>query len=260
MRRVHELLLACRLILAIVAATVTSEWISVALRARHDAWTMTTTGLVAALAVLTVIALAGLILVLVALRPVAAAPAEPGPTWLSDIASVVESSSGSFSPISFLPQHSAKALRGSVARMLTDHPVRVALGLAVAFGLFIAASQGLDEGGLAWRPFLLYSVVAGSSMLAFVLGAGWHLRVLGRPTPMSPAVRRLVDAMVATIASIPVTLALRGLLRPLIAVVPKAGPARLIEAGVFIAVVVGAAVLGAETLAGTHNRSRGPRI
>ena len=254
-RRVRELLLACRLTFAIVGATLASEWISVALQARHDAWTLTTAGLVAALTVLTVIALAGLTLVLVALRPVSTLPALAGPTWLQDIASVIEGWSNSFGPMSFLPRGLAKAVRGSIARALTDHPLPPAVGLAVAFGVLIAAVQGQEEGGLAWRPFLLYAVVAGSSMLAFVLGAGWHLRLLGRPTRMSPAVRRVIDAVVAGVASIPVTLALRGALRPMIAALPNRGSERLIEAGVVIAIAVGAGVLGLEAFAGTHKRS-----
>jgi hypothetical protein len=253
-RRVRELLLACRLALVVVIATLASEWISVMLGVHREAWTVVTLGLVAILAVLTALGTAAMVMVITALPPTTAPRDEPGPTWWSDLALVLENTSWSVGRIGFIPRRLARFLRGPVARALQGHPLSVIASLSLAFAGGIAVSQAFEEGGLALRPFLLYGVVAGTSMFAFLLVAGWHLHLVDRPAHLSGVQRRGADALVAAAASIPVTLALRGQLRPFLALIPGVGPEHLIAAGAVSAAVAGVLVLGVETALRTHSR------
>jgi hypothetical protein len=122
-------------------------------------------------------------------------------------------------PLGTVPTRVVRYVDQGVVPAARVRPARAALLVAVAFGLAVARSQGLLEGGLAWRPLLLYTAVASCSMFAFLLLVGSYLQVLGPGRATSRRGQAAVRAVVVAAASVPVTLALReqiaGLVPPL---------------------------------------------
>lgn len=214
-RRARDLLRISRVLLILALVTVASAWISVAWPAQRYSWTGSTMAAFAELAVLTVGLLwAGRLLRRAFKAPIGAAG---GPDWLADVITLgerISSRLGAWRP-------HALAILGWIDRhiisRLRRYPLPAAAILAVAFGIAVAISQGVQEG---YSPggYLLFFMVTAFGVFAFITIAGQHLGLVVNhhqqpaSAPKAELRKCLVHAAVAASASAPVSIAFRSVI------------------------------------------------
>jgi hypothetical protein len=252
-RRVRELLIASRLMLAIASVTLGAEWMSFALGVERQQWNSTTQVMLVALGFMTVIVLVAAVLVMRALR--STPPAERGPDWWSDASMVIEEYWRPDLPGGVVLQRLAKWVIDRAGLAARGRPLATAAMVSIGFGGLLAGSQGLAENGFAAPVFLLYMSVAAASMFAFLVAAGGHLHLAGERRPMSARFRRLTDAAAAAAAAFAASLAFREGLQPIARLVPGRGIGHLLAACSVVALAVAIAVFGIESGLGMHRPS-----
>ena len=213
-RRARDLLRISRVLLILALVTVASAWISVAWPAQRYSWTGSTMAAFAELAVLTVGLLwAGRLLRRAFKAPIGAAA---GPDWLADVITLgerISSRLGAWRP-------HALAILGWIDRCIISrlrrYPLPAAAILAVAFGIAVAISQGVQEG---YSPggYLLFFMVTAFGVFAFITIAGQHLGLVVNhqqpaTAPKAELRKCLVHAAVAASASAPVSIAFRSVI------------------------------------------------
>jgi hypothetical protein len=257
---------AADVVLAAVAVTLGVDWVAVVLGTDRSLWASSTALLVGALAGLTLVAALAVAAHWQARRSLAReAPAlDPtGPDWLDDAITLMALAGSRVSPAATqrVVGHARSIVNGRHG--VRRHRVVAAVAAALAFGIAIAGSHQLAEGdGVplldAVEVFLLFTWIGTAGMLAFLLAAGWYLRLV-RPLDAGPVrfgtPRGL--ALAAAMAAVPLAVAFRA---PLLAFLPgglasqPAGGLGLLSLGA--AVVAGAAVLGATSVARRARRDR----
>jgi len=240
-RRLTDLIRACGVALAVIAVTLAACWAAFAQGANRSAWTSATAIQVIGLVLLSagsIAGAAGLRVAAAALRRAgdeetavaasaigarrtqAAAPSVPqaDPDWLGDLIDAGRRVAVLCGPA-----------RRSLTRLLdwTDHwivpvirrhPVGTAAVLSAAVGLLVAISQAVGEGYRIGLAGLFFGVVT-SGVFAFVVVAGWYLRVVRSDRPADQA--RVLRAIVLAAAAVPVALAFRAALWPLLGMRPQ---------------------------------------
>jgi len=238
-QRLADLIRACGVTLAVIAATLAACWAAVAQGANRPAWTSITAIQVIGLVLLTAGSFAGAVglrAAAVALRPgggVAAPPSasyaphppdappstsRANPDWLGDLVDAGRLTAGLCGPA-----------RGPLTRLLDwadheivpvvrHHPISTAAVLSAAAGMLVAISQSVGEGYRADVAITFFGIVT-SGVFAFVVVAGWYLRVVrsDRPAARAPVLRAIVLAA----AAVPVALAFRAALWPLLGMRPQ---------------------------------------
>lgn len=253
-RRVRELLIASRLMLAIAGVTLGAEWISVALGADQELWNSTTVVMQVALGFMTLAVLMAGVLVIRALR--SAPAAEGGPDWWSDAAALIDEYWRPGLPLGQVLPRFVKWVIDRIGRATRSRPLGMAGILSIGFGGLIAASQGFAEDGFSPPVFILYMSVAAASMFAFLLAAGAPLHLTGERRPMAGRSRRFADSAAADAAAFAATLAFRQVLQPIARLVPDHGIGHLLAACLFVAIAVAIAVFAVESGLGMHRSSQ----
>jgi hypothetical protein len=291
--RLGDLLRACGVGLAVVAVTLAACWAALAQGASRPAWNSVTAVQVGALAVFsfgTVACTAGIRRAAAALRrdgvtATDARPARdggfgqdaglardaragqdagaslalrPAPDWLGDLVRAGRLLAGlagpAGRPVRLLLDWADKRIVPVVRR----HPVGTAAVLGIVVGLLVAISQSVNEGYQAGVAVVFFCVVT-SGVFAFVMTAGWYLRVVRADRPAgarAPAIR----ATVLAAAAVPVALAFRASLWSLVGASPEtSGLPALCLLLAATAVLVFAASLAADRLARSRRASAHPR-
>ena len=211
--RVRDLLRACAVVLGLIGITLVTDWTGVVLRADRATWTRATLLLAGMLAVTScAAAAAGIALSWASRQPSLAGRDVPRSSvdWAGDLVAVADRLTRRLGPLGPAAGQVSRWLRTGVldgrwgARR---HPLWWAGGAAVAFGSLLAVAAAREEG---FSPVLpLFLSVGACGMFAFLVTGGAFLGIVRGATPSSGGRRRLIDAMVATCASVPVALALR---------------------------------------------------
>jgi hypothetical protein len=211
-RRARELVRAGGVLLAVITATLASDWISVVLRVHRASWTGATAVAVAGLAAVSLASLA-------IAREVRRAsrqqfPAVDGPDWLSDLISLGKQLTTRLGPLR--PGATLVVLWADrcAVKAIRRHPLLVAGALSLAFGLSTALLQGLREG---YSPlvYLVLFINHVASMFAYLAIIGAFLGITGTPSRQRATVRsatarqRAIHAGIAACVSIPITGAFR---------------------------------------------------
>ena len=253
-RRVRELLIASRLMLAIAGVTLAAEWMSVALGVERQLWNPTTVVMLVPLGLLTLAVAVTGVLVIGALRSTPAA--ERGPDWWSDASAVVDEYWQPGLPLGeVLPQFIKRVIdRGG--RTTRVRPIATAAIVSIAFGGLLATSQGLAEGGFAPPVFILYMSVAAASMLAFLLIVGAHLHFAGERPRMTGRSRRFADSVAAAAAAFAASLAFRQVLQPITRLIPGRGVGHVLGGCLLVALAFAIAVFAIESALGMHRPSQ----
>jgi len=176
-RRVRELLITSRLMLAVASVTLGSEWLSVATCAERELWDSTTVVAIVGLGLMTAVVAAAGVLVVRALR--VTPTAKLGPDWWSDASTFIDEYWRAGLPFGAVVPRLAKWVIDRAAHAVSGRPFATAALLAIAFGGLLATFQGFAEEGFAPAVFVLYMSVAAASMFAFLVIAGAHLHLAG---------------------------------------------------------------------------------
>jgi hypothetical protein len=264
--RLADLLRACGVALAVVAATLAVCWAAVAADANRSAWNGATALQVGALALLSAGTLAcalGIRRAAAALRPghdsqlaatVASGSAtRPIPDWLGDLMSVGRMLAGPAGragrPVTGLLNWADSTVLPRVRR----HPVCSAAALAILVGLAVTISQSVREGYSAGVAVAFFSIVT-SGVFAFAASAGWYLRIVRADRPAG-ASAPMIHATVLAAAAVPVALAFRATLWSLVGTRPQAsGLPALCLLLASVALLAFAASLAAERFARARRR------
>lgn len=215
LRRVREMVRACKVALAGILVTLLAYWVSTALRANHQAWNTATFGLIGALALLTLLVGAVGQKVRSVSRLVESLEMRTGPEgdWLADIAGVLEDESYVLGPLRRLASSFGNWLKERAAPVVRKHPVGAALAVAVVYGLGLAVTQSIGEGITRPNVALLFFGVSACGMYAFGFMAGRYIAFLPAGPRSHPVGRLFLRASIAAAASVPVVAAFRGSLR-----------------------------------------------
>lgn len=243
-RRVVDLLRAARLLVALVAVTVGSDWLSVALGTRRQTWTAATAFVVAGLVALTALTgAAGLMLrrATRAARQFDDAPNQPD--WAADALEYCHRAVARLGRWGGWLETTLRWIDTAVLRWVRRHPVAAAGLFAAAFGMLIDVPQVLVEQYPATLAALIMTVSA-CSMFAFVMLAGGYVRLVGRrPGHPAPA----VVIMLSVCVSVPLAVTFRGSLWWLVETNDKAAGvpqlAELLAVGAAITAVVATAAV-----------------
>jgi hypothetical protein len=253
--RVQGLLRGARLILGTVAVTLLSDWIAVGLRVNSGSWSGETVALVAALVLVSVLTAWAVVEVL--RGPGIQFPDSPGPATgpdgLADLITVATRLSARLGPLGPLGGTVVRATDAWLVRPIRSHPLLAAGAASVLFGALIAVGAAREDG---LSPVLWPLLGVGSAgMFAFLAAGGSYLRLVIRERPIGGRQRRLADALVIAAASVPIALAFRDSLWPLIGVSPaSAGIVELEALLVAAAATTFLAIVAAESVAGSHSR------
>lgn len=233
-RRLADLIRACGVALAVIAATLAACWAAFAQGANQPAWTSVTTIQVVTLALLSagsVAGAAGLRVAAAALRrggdvaatqspirtphPPDAAPSisEADPDWLSDLVDAVRVVAGLCGPARGPLMRLLDCADHRIVPAIRSHPIGTAAVLSAAVGMLVAISQSVGEGYRAEVAVTFFGITT-SGIFAFVVVAGWHLRVVRseRSAKRAP----VLCAIVLAAAAVPLALAFRAALWPLL--------------------------------------------
>ncbi len=244
--RVRDLLRGCRVLLAAAAATLLSEWVSVAIGANRAQWNDATwlqVGLLALMTALTVRAAVSMRRVPALPLPLSAAPVpdsgttgNPGavpdagraalsgaaaasagpaasgmaltPDWLTDMVVIAARESRWLGPF----QRPVVSLLGwaelRLLRVVRRHPLWAAGFAAAAFGLAAGARQGTAEGYAASVTLTVIGLLA-CGMFALLVVAGSYLGLVRSSTHLLGRQRSAVDAGVLTCVGVLVAFAFR---------------------------------------------------
>jgi len=253
-RRVRELLIGSRLMLAVAGVTLGAEWMSFALGVERELWDSTTVVMLVALGFMTVVVLVAGVLVIGALRSTPAA--NRGPDWWSDASAVIDEYWRPDLPLgAVLPRFATWAI-DRAALAARGWPLATAAVVSIGFGGLLATFQGLAEDGFAPPVFILYMSVATASMFAFLLVAGAHLHLAGERQPMAGRSRRFADSAAAAAAVFAAALAFRQVLQPIVRLVPGRGIGHLLAGCLLLGMAVAIGVFAVESGLGMHRPSQ----
>lgn len=206
-RRVVDLLRAGRLNLLLVATTLASDWISLALRAHRDLWTGTTALVTAGLVAMSL--LTGGVAVLLrrashATTSYTTAPDQPD--WAADAVECLARATGRLGRWQRPALAAVQRLDSVVVCRVRQHPLAAAALFAVLFGAFVDAPQIVIEG---YPPALavLFITITACSLFAFVAIVGATLRLVGRRAAHATPVARV---LVLVALSVPLAASFRG--------------------------------------------------
>jgi hypothetical protein len=203
--RAEQLLRAALVCVALVAATVVTDWLALALRADRPLWNSGTPWLIAALAVLTVAVGAAVLLVLRArCRLPERERSGPDGDWLDDLPVLIDR----------LPPPVRRAAgwsgRDSVRTFVREHIVAIAATASLAGSLLETTAQAVGEG---WSsPLLFFTGVAigAGGFFAFSMGANVVLRLaVPRRAARTAALSDAHVAVVVGCLALPVAAVLR---------------------------------------------------
>ncbi|TAM56760.1 MAG: hypothetical protein EPN50_10100 [Chloroflexota bacterium] len=233
--RAVGLLRACRLLTAVMAITILSYWVAVAVGADRSAWSQATPGLICGLVILTALvafAGAGLERAGHAVPPPGAGSL--GPDWLADALSLAERWSRRLGPLAGPSSTFLSLVDRRLGAWIRARPVTAAAVLAAAFGLSLAAAAAQEEG--AGPVLLVFAVVGCCGMFVFLVVAGAYLDLVHRTSPaLSGPRRRAAIAAVVASASLPPALGFRDTLWALVGL--DSATAGLADLAVLLAVV-----------------------
>jgi hypothetical protein len=237
-RRLADLLRACGVALAVIAVTLAACWAAFAHGANRSAWTSVTAIQVLGLVLLSVGCVAGAIglrMAAAALRRGGeeaaasaigarhapdAAPSVPqaDPDWLGDLIDAGRLVAGLCGPARRPLTQLLDWADHRILPVIRRHPVGAAAVLSAAVGMLVAISQSVGEGYRIGLAGLFFGVTT-SGVFAFVVVAGWYLRVVrsDRPADRAPVLRAIALAA----AAVPVALAFRAALWPLVGMRPQ---------------------------------------
>jgi hypothetical protein len=229
--RQADLLRACGVALVVVAFTLAACWAAVAAGANRTAWNSATTVQIAMLALFTggtIACAAGVRRAAAALRTAQKttrtdAAGVPGsraaPDWLGDIIGAGRILARRCGPPGRPVARALDWADEQIAPLARRHPVGAAAVLASAVGVLVTIPQSLHEG---YGPVVaaVFFCIATSGVFAFVVTAGWYLRVVRTHRAVSPRVP-VIRALVLGAAAVPVALAFRTSLWSLVGTHPR---------------------------------------
>jgi hypothetical protein len=207
--RLWDLLHGCAVLLAIMLATVSSDWIAVLLGSDRAAWSSVTPALVAGLAGVTVVAaLAAAALLAVGRRLPSSRRSTAGEIdWLADATLLASRLSRRLGPLEPVGSALIRAVERHVWAWIRRHPVTAAAAAAMGFAAVFDVGS-LREGyslpllGFVW-------LVAWCGMFVLLVVSGSYIGLVRAPVALRGRRRRLLDAVLAGSASVPVALAFR---------------------------------------------------
>jgi len=257
--RLADLLRASGLALGVLAVTVAACWAAVAASANQAEWNSAAAVQVGVLALFSAAIAAcavGLRHAGAALRRGAAAtgPApRPAPDWLGDMVSVARLLARVGGPAGVPLTRTLDWTDDRVLPLVRRHPIGAAAVLASGAGLAVAISQSVTE---SYRPAVAaaFFCIVMSGVFAFIVVAGWYLRVIRTERP-ARAWAPVLGPTVLAAAAVPVALAFRASLWSLVGVHPRSGFHELILLLVSAAVLAFAAGVAGERIARSR---RGP--
>jgi len=225
--RLADLLRACGVAMVVVALTLAACWAAVAAGANRTAWNSVTAVQVGALALFSV----GITVCAVGIRragsrlrrdaAVKGPAAQPAPDWLADMIGVGRLLARLGGPARRPVTRALDWTDAHVTPLVRRHPVGTAAVLASGIGLLVTISQSVNEGYGPVVAVVFLGVVT-SGVFAFVVTAGWYLRVI-RTQRAARARGPVLRATVLTAAAVPVALAFRNSLWSLVGVHPRSG-------------------------------------
>jgi hypothetical protein len=259
--RLADLLRACGVALIVLAITLAACWAGVAGGANRAGWNSVTAVQVGVLSIVSVGTIAGAFGVrraAVALRrdTDSARPASrPAPDWLGDMMGVARLLAGLGGPAGFPLARGLDWIDDRIIPRVRRHPIGAATVLASMLGLLVTISQSVGEGYGPVLAAVFFGVVA-SGVFAFVMIAGWYLRVIrtDRPRARVP----VIHATVLAAAAVPVALAFRAPLWSLVGMHASGGFHALVLLLASAALLAFGAVLAAERLARPRRRPAEP--
>jgi hypothetical protein len=252
--RVLGVLRGSFVVLGAMIATLTADWISVAVQANRAAWIAGTGVMIGVIAVLSVVVAFTCVRVIRAARLVPRASGDPRPVTdlLSDILVLAEWCTRWLGPLARVAHAGIAWLDRAVVRPIRRFPLVAAATAALAFGVLLALNTLLREGA---GPALWIDVVVGSTgMFAFLVPTASYVGVVRNDRPVVGIRRRAVDAAVIASVAVPVALAFRDWLWWVVGS-DSGGPERLAELLAVVAVATGVVVFAAETALRVHPRS-----
>jgi hypothetical protein len=208
--RVQDLLRGCRIVLGMVAITLLTEWVGVAVGANRPQWNGATwlqAGLLALMTVLTVRAIAGLRRVPALPFPKRAA-ARPAPDWLTDVADVAAMQSRWLGPLRGPALSALSWTERHLLVVVHRHPLRSAAIAAAAFGAAAGGRQATAEGYSALAALLVITLLS-CGMFAFLVAAGSYIGLVRGSGMLDGTRRRALDAGVLTCFGVLAVLAFR---------------------------------------------------
>jgi hypothetical protein len=258
--RVRSILRACRLALVMMAATLLSCWLSVAVGANKAQWTRSATVvLVAGLVVVTGLMInAGVRLFQVPRFGAGQRRGRPsGMDWLGDAVAVAYRESRWFGPLRPGVVEAVAWLDRTLMSGLRRHPVAGAAVSSLIFGLAAGINQGIGEGYFL-VPALLTVGLLTCGMFAFLMLAGSYLGIVRSDAPAYGLQRRLVDASVIGCVGAIVALAFRNSLWWIVGTnASAAGNGRFASLLGLAMLVAFTGALGVESILHTHSRPQG---
>jgi hypothetical protein len=277
-QRLADLIRACGVALAVIAATLAACWAALAQDANRQAWSSVTAIQVTGLMLLSagsIAAAVGLRMAAAALRPggeLADPPSairapnapdarpltsEANPDWLGDLVDAGRLVAGLCGPARGPLTRLLDWADHEIVPVIRHHPIGTAAVLSATIGTLVAISQSVSEGYRVGVAVTFFGIVT-SGIFAFVVVAGWYLRVIrsGRPAKRDPVLRAIVLAA----AAVPVALAFRAALWPLLGMRPQdSGLPALSLLLVAAALVVFTASLAADRIARSRRPATRPR-
>jgi len=277
-QRFADLIRACGVALAVIAATLAACWAALAQGANRQAWSSVTALQVIGLVLLSAGSVAGAVglrMAAAALRPgreVAAPPStgsEPhppdalpltsraNPDWLGDLVNAGRLMAGLCGPGRGPLTRLLAWADHEIAPVIRRHPIGTAAALSATVGTLVAISQSVSEGYRIGLAVTFFGIVT-SGVFAFVVVAGWYLRVVrsDRPARRGPVLRAIVLAA----AAVPVALAFRAGLWPLLGMRPQdSGLAALCLLLATAALIAFTASLAADRVARSRRAATRPR-
>ncbi len=208
--RVRDILRACRVVLAAIAITALSEWISIAIGENRSQWDAATALQVAFLVIISLLAGRAFF----ALHRLGGASGVAMPSvgdasdWFDDAVVVARSEIRWLGPLRGLGLRLLAWLEREPLAAVRAHPVRVASLLCVAFGTVVGVNQGVAEGYDASSMLVAASLLA-CGMFALVVGTGGYLGLVRGVWRLQGARRRALDATVVTCFGVIVAFAFR---------------------------------------------------
>jgi hypothetical protein len=187
--RLVELARAADVLVAAVVVTAACDWVAVARGAGTSSWDTATSGLVAALVLVSATAacsLAHLVRAHRLLRADGVLSQAPGPDWLRDLHVALPALTARAPGIAAAV---ARRTAGAVARAdapdgLRRHRLAVAAAIACAAGLALSVWHTIAEGivdeslGMAFRVTLIYAAIGALGNFVVLLLAGGYVRLL----------------------------------------------------------------------------------
>jgi len=184
-RRVLDLLRLSRVLIAVIALTLGSEWVSVALGVHGEAWTPVTNIVLAVLAALSALTVAAGWQLRRASRACGRTPAPQQPDWLADAAALAKRE---LTGLGSWGTRFAPVLDWWIGRSSTacgGHPRWFAAAFSVLGAVAAGSPQVVLEG--YGPPLAVFLVAAACSLFAFVVLVGPYLRLVGRGGTQRPA-------------------------------------------------------------------------